>query len=74
MIPFKAGVLLEVSGVGFIPGGDIPAVLPGSSEENPFGSSKPILRAGSALSLSPELDGNFPLLCSLHGHSNFCNC
>lgn len=43
MIPFKAGVLLEVSRVGFIPGGDIPAVLPGSSEENPFGSSKPIL-------------------------------
>lgn len=43
MIPFKAGILLEVSTVGFIPGGDISAVLPGNSEENSCGSSKPIL-------------------------------
>lgn len=74
MIPLKAGILLDVIRVGFIPAGDISAVLPGNSEENPFGSSKPILRAGSALGLSPEQDGNFPLLCSLHRHSNFCNC
>lgn len=43
MIPFKAGILLEVIRVGVISGGDISAVLPGNSEENSFGSSKPIL-------------------------------
>lgn len=43
MVPFKARILLDVIRVGFIPAGDISAVLPGNSEENSFSSSKAIL-------------------------------
>lgn len=71
--PFNAGVFAGSQQGARTPKEDILWALSSNSEENSFVPYKQMLCVGHALSLVPELDGDFPPLCWWHGRSNCCN-